>query len=352
MKYVILFLLIFSASSLLAQQPSISYLMCDEAKSQLQIRGAFGTDSGIVMIEDTTLGIVSWSDSLIICSLPDSGKGAGGGVIVQTVKGLSNEKALSIIGMTLDYYYWEWTNLGPGKGYGYLIAISEKWGISWRADITLRKINPLNHFPFEISKNSSMKFVAGHEPVYDDRVFSWTDSNNISDSTISVRGKIDLEHNQIILDTIVMKFNLYPKLYPEKYIPKSLHFDSLGNINGYDDSNGNPIGGETKRTYSISNTKILFPPSPKSIVIQQPQPNDRIKIWTENHSLIFHSDNPISSTTASLYSIDGRLLKREKVNISTAGNYAFDISSIHSHFGFLVLQTPKSVITRKVILQQ
>src|SRR5438105_5539464 len=102
MKYVVSFLVIFCSGILYSQQPSISYLMCDEAKSQLQIRGSFGMDSGSVTIEDTTLGIVFWSDSLIICNLPDSGKGAGGNVSVQTVRGVSNMRALSIFLITMD----------------------------------------------------------------------------------------------------------------------------------------------------------------------------------------------------------------------------------------------------------
>src|ERR1043165_581610 len=97
--YIFILSILFCASPLLAQQPTISYLMCDEAKSQLQIRGSFGTDSGSVTIEDTTLGIVSWSDSLIICDLPDSGKGVGGNVRVRTVSGVSNTRTLSIFSM-------------------------------------------------------------------------------------------------------------------------------------------------------------------------------------------------------------------------------------------------------------
>src|ERR1043165_9035787 len=104
--YIFILSILFCASPLLAQQPTISYLMCDEAKSQLQIRGSFGTDSGSVTIEDTTLGIVSWSDSLIICNLPDSGKGAGGHVIVQTIQGVSNTRVLSIIRANIDHTLW------------------------------------------------------------------------------------------------------------------------------------------------------------------------------------------------------------------------------------------------------
>ena len=133
---------LFCESPLLAQQPSISYLMCDEAKSQLQIHGSFGTDSGSVSIEDTTLGIVSWSDSLIIASLPDSGKGAGGDVVVQTVNGVSNKRVFSIFSMMVDYLYWGWNAINPP--HDWFFAVGQRWSINWRADIGTRGTNILH----------------------------------------------------------------------------------------------------------------------------------------------------------------------------------------------------------------
>src|SRR5437763_7976048 len=133
MKYVVSFLVIFVCGVLQAQQPSISYLMCDEAKSQLQIRGAFGTDSGSVTIEDTTLGIVSWSDSLIICNLPDSGKGSGGNVVIENKGGKSNERFLSII-------YLEVSAASEiQESNGRLTINGEwEWHLDWRADLGKR----------------------------------------------------------------------------------------------------------------------------------------------------------------------------------------------------------------------
>src|SRR5947209_17520783 len=40
---------------------------------------------------------------------------------------------------------------------------------------------------------------------------------------------------------------------------------------------------------------------------------------------------------------------RENITIAAPGNYEFDAGGIRSQFGFLVLQTEKGVITRKVI---
>src|SRR3989440_4082851 len=129
-KYITFILAIFVASTpLLAQQPSISYLMCDEAKSQLQIHGSFGIDSGSVSIEDTTLGIVSWSDSLIICNLPDSGKGAGGQVVIVNKNGESNRRMLSIFNIAVLHSDWYAGN-GSYNPKGFFT-----WNISWRMDL-------------------------------------------------------------------------------------------------------------------------------------------------------------------------------------------------------------------------
>jgi hypothetical protein len=39
-----------------------------------------------------------------------------------------------------------------------------------------------------------------------------------------------------------------------------------------------------------------------------------------------------------------------KLDISAAGEYSIDVSDVHTHFAFLVLQTEKGVITRKIFL--
>ncbi|MFI5264726.1 MAG: hypothetical protein ACHQM6_09445, partial [Candidatus Kapaibacterium sp.] len=167
MKYGILSLLFFWTSSLFAQQPSISYLMCDEAKSQLQIHGSFGIDSGSVSIEDTTLGIASWSDSLIICNLPDSGKGAGGHVAVKTKKGVSNTRVLSIFYVTMDYSVLVTLYNGP----------LYVWFLNWRMDIGSRTTNNI-YLPFEISKISFGQYE------YSPPNLPWADSSFIKDSSI------------------------------------------------------------------------------------------------------------------------------------------------------------------------
>jgi hypothetical protein len=342
MKYTILFLLIFSAIPLLAQQPTISYLMCDEAKSQLQIHGAFRSDSGSVMIEDTTLGIVSWSDSLIICSFPDSGKGAGGGVLVQTIHGLSNKRMLSIFCMRIDHPVWAWNHPGHGEWFS---PYARTWVVTWRMDIAKHPIDSDQIISFEASRMSY--------GLYDRVKMTYYDSADYFDHGVSFWGVVDLNKYQIDFNKEKFKFGLIG-FADSIYTPLSIKFDSSGFINGYRDIHiGDPNNpSDQQKTDSLYNQKILYPPNAKNVVIDKSKHTDVFRIWSKNQSIMIETESPLGSTTASLYSTDGRLLKRTMLNISAAGDYSIDVSDVHTHFAFLVLQTGKGVITRKVLLSE
>jgi len=95
---------------------------------------------------------------------------------------------------------------------------------------------------------------------------------------------------------------------------------------------------------------ILFPPNTKSSVLQPSQPNIvQIKITTNENLTTLQTETSLGSTTASLYTIDGKLLKQTKLDISAAGIYTIDVSDVHTRFALLVLQTEKGVITRKIL---
>jgi hypothetical protein len=101
----------------------------------------------------------------------------------------------------------------------------------------------------------------------------------------------------------------------------------------------------------MGNDNLLYRMSLYASVHPSSSNFEDIKIYLDPslNQITLQSSSPLGSTTASLYSIDGRLLKHEKINIAVPGNYEFDISGFHSQFGFLVLQTAKGVITRKII---
>jgi hypothetical protein len=339
MKYTTFILaILFCASPLFAQQPSISYLMCDEAKNQLQIRGSFGIDSGSVTIEDTTLGIVSWSDSLIICNLPDTGKGAGGNVIVKTIGGISSKKLLSIISITMLYSDEFYRGVQGYYGPDWV------WYLNWRIDL-IKDLQHKNNIYFEANRTSFCKFFNSSPN------FPWRDSSlSYRDSSMMAKGFIDISASKISLTAFagwheVTSFNA-PPMDTFIFHHADIKFDSTGKIFGYLDSGSVDIGEEW---YSNINGNILFPPSPKNIVAQQSQSTDPIKIWQESNSLIIHSENSLGETTVALYTIEGRLLSRTKLDISAAGIYTLDVSDVRTRFALLVLQTVKGTITKKIL---
>jgi hypothetical protein len=80
-KYVLIFIFLFAGVNF-AQVPEIDSMLIDEMKSELNIYGSFGSVKGKVTIDSVEMPIVAWSDSLLILSIPDTGKGNSGPVIV------------------------------------------------------------------------------------------------------------------------------------------------------------------------------------------------------------------------------------------------------------------------------
>ncbi len=78
--FIILFLLFAGASY--AQPPHIDSMYVDEMKGELDIYGSFGSAQGKVWVDSVEPKIISWSDTFIISSIPTSGRGAAGPVIV------------------------------------------------------------------------------------------------------------------------------------------------------------------------------------------------------------------------------------------------------------------------------
>ncbi len=341
-------LLLFSATFLRAQVPHIDYMMADEAKSQLQIHGTFGPDNtGFATIENTKQSVRFWSDTMVICDLPDSGAGSGGHVTVTQISGMSNVRMLSIFKMKMDTLFWT-RNIGPP--HNYVFAGGLKWIVNWRMDIGMR-LFPVSIIPFEISKSSYGTYIPGL--AFGGGLFPAVDSLTKIDSSVSLSGIVDLENYIIKFNTSTLMYKVFYYL-PTIYYPYSINFDTIGTISSYQHfytAFGDPQDSLSDRLYD---SKILFPPSPKNAVTQSPEPlhyfvNILSNIGSEGHKISFEAEAPLGETTASLYSIDGRLLKQEKISISSAGMYSFDASGINGGFGYLVVKTPQGIVAGKVM---
>jgi hypothetical protein len=70
--------------------PSIQNLVVEERNEQLVLNGAFGNEPGFVSVGGSVLAIRSWTPTEIVCTLPPSGAGSAGDVLVTVNNHRSN----------------------------------------------------------------------------------------------------------------------------------------------------------------------------------------------------------------------------------------------------------------------
>jgi hypothetical protein len=273
---------------------------------------------------------------MIVCNLPDSGHGAGGWVEVATASGLSNKRVLSICSIFIDVGEFTWFHSGP-----YRIG-NDLWYVNWRVDLN-KRVSTSNIIRFEASK-PSVGMIFFEPPGF----VTWADSSESKKNSISLFGEMDLSTDSIYITTAMLRSDSPYKQRMVIYNPRKLKYDSSGIIWGYTESSNN---WSAPYFDSISGS-ILFPPSPKDGVrYSSDNTSDGITIQSsiENSSLLIYSQKILGSTITSLYSIDGRLLRRETIEINSPGEYRFNIDCHASDVGILVLSTQSGLITKKVI---
>ncbi len=89
MKQVLLLLAILLPAVSVRAQPRIDSMKIVTESSVLQVYGAFSSQ-GAVTVDDVLLPITSWTDSLIVCEIQDTGRGSAGAVVVAS-QGLDSE---------------------------------------------------------------------------------------------------------------------------------------------------------------------------------------------------------------------------------------------------------------------
>jgi hypothetical protein len=342
MKIFLVFLFILICESLRAQAPVIDYLQVDEAKSQLWVVGKFGIDSGSVTIEDTTLGLVSWSDTMIICGLPDSGKGAGGAVRVQTIGGTSAQRLLSVFVLHIVKGQFSYSN-----HFGWSRVWSIILNCNWRGDIN-RGDRFDSTFTFESSKSSS-GYIGNTSILLG--TFAWGDTTNNLNHTFSLQGSINFNQSSIT-GSIARLHGNYGYSTDSNIRLRTLTFDSSGILFGYRDT-GEEFS--LKKWDDSASGKILFPPFTKSTISQLSNGSnpDLIKIshdfTSENQTISVEAIKPLGEVTTSLFTIDGRLLRKTLTNISEPGFYDFDISGIDHQIGFLLFENKNWSLVKKIV---
>ncbi|HET9136981.1 MAG TPA: T9SS type A sorting domain-containing protein, partial [Candidatus Kapabacteria bacterium] len=85
-----------------AQPPRIDSMRIDESKGLLSLYGDFGSVQGKVWCDSIELTIISWSNSIIVSSIPIDGKGSAGPVIVESDGIRSNIRLISMWECSFD----------------------------------------------------------------------------------------------------------------------------------------------------------------------------------------------------------------------------------------------------------
>jgi len=115
--------------SVRAQRPAIQALFVDEPKRALNIYGiSFGTSTGVVTVNDQQRPVSTWRDTLITCSMPDSGAGYAGMVKIFAKGDSSIPHALSAFTLFASQYNWN----------GFFGFWGESWFIKLRVDLEVR----------------------------------------------------------------------------------------------------------------------------------------------------------------------------------------------------------------------
>jgi hypothetical protein len=95
MKTLILVLAILSSALAAYAQPRIDSMKIVTESSSLEIYGEFAA-TGSVTVEDVSLPVTSWSNSLIVCTIQDTGRGSAGAVIVSSEGQNSEPKNITL----------------------------------------------------------------------------------------------------------------------------------------------------------------------------------------------------------------------------------------------------------------
>ncbi len=231
----VVFLLLLAGASY-AQPPRIDSMFVDEAKSELQINGDFGSAMGAVWVDSVELQITNWADTFIVATIPSSGKGSAGPVVVGGRGYQSEARMLTMWGMGIGYGETQ-------NGQAALEYVHEEWALNWRADLDSRFRRTQAEYNKSIPvMESSYEHYTYHNEYYSPypkRVVE-DDQQSASGSTL---GSLDLR-------TLTFYFVLGE-------LVSNSHFNGGGNVSTSLDSNlvpqnGNPV--------LVRNT-VIFPPT-------------------------------------------------------------------------------------------
>lgn len=180
--------------------PSIAYMEVEEASDELFIHGMFGSEEGIVTIDDNKVDVKNWTPETVSVKLVDEGSGSAGDVVVEVGDHPSNSVPLTEWRGELHYRF-QADALSPN------LAIESTMEIHLRADVHAYRDKP-GHDPverqveFTLAGDSTGNFTA-----------SGTADLEGSKLELSGEGELPVEENQP--DHELAHFFITGKLLPQ-----------------------------------------------------------------------------------------------------------------------------------------
>jgi hypothetical protein len=302
----------------------IDHLAVDEAQDRLLIYGTFSSTAGFVTIDSAGASILSWTDTLIACELLDTGRGSGGDVFVEDLSGRSIPRVLSIVRLKISFPLF--ITVTRSHSEDHYFRENRIWNVSWRVDIKHRNNNADSVVVFEISKRSFGYRGYPTAPI----ILPWADTSLLTDSCISLGGKLNLSSGKIIFGAA--KLRSQPRYLPDTiitYWPRPISFDSTGFISGYQDSMHDDLDLSPNAFHGVYDQVILFPPSPKPLGVAflvNLVPGFRVdnNPFSDKLSFTFHLAHR-TAIRLDIYDDLGRVLCGEDLGFRNPGEFAHSL---------------------------
>ena len=321
MKYILIIFLI-CASASYAQPPRIDSMLVDESNSELLIFGVFGASQGTVNVDSIKLQIKNWTDSLIIASIPDEGKGSAGPVVV--IDGLDIRSNVRMITTWSSHE----TNV---EEHNYSNSTQDadeaQFVLTWRLDIDSKirnhNLSDINFIGMKGSK-TNQQFLHNHVTI-----------ETKNDSPYFFRGILSLKQNTVDVNLRLEVTSVGTMFYQPGY-KMDAEFNLLS---------GSADGPNYTWSASWGNSTISFPPPLKNGVIKSNPSSFRLSSFPNPSSKelnISYSQPENGNARIILYDLQGNVI-REATNNFGAGEHQikWDVSQVASGSYVLGLITDK-----------
>jgi hypothetical protein len=304
-KYLIIVFLLCASAGF--AQPVIDSMLIDEMKfpnqkeSELRIYGSFGNLQGKVWGDSVEMHVSNWTDSLVKASIPDTGRGSAGPVVIGASGYQSAPRVITLWEMKIKYTSEHLYDVGSSSA-------TDNFDLLWRLDL---------HSMLKNKNATGSLYLSGMSSSKTEQRLS---------TSITINGKTTSGYT----DTTIYPYIYYASFYFQEHklglqatlyvysdgSPNSIcSYDSVFNLLPKDTTIH--LTGEVYWETVLTPQMTLFPPPAKAIALQN------------NPSIIDPKDNSFGTGTDDIILRWDSLALMDKYHLQVSLDSLF--SSTHSH---------------------